>query len=488
MAPLATAEGLARDIVDCCKGVDDLSQPAKDAVSKAAAACNSNNKEEALQLALQALALVSSIFMNDDLKKVRDKAMKSVQQAVTHLKEADNCLGEAHAMCALAKLTLSKNRPDGAIKESTQAADLFQQVGNKKGMAQALSTAVDAHLLKAKFVIEGKGVRMNAMLKKTPTEIQEELKARQKGHFEDAATQAREVIEYFRQGRDQRGQADMMVALADISNASADYEQAKEVAQMARDIYSDLGDNKGQQTALQMEINAHVESMDGNEALNTAQEIIRVYRKANDKMGEAEGMFEVMKILYLQGDISEMMKMGTDARGLLAKSKDARLEGQILDLIMRAQVSEEKNDEAIKTTREAIDVYRMHNDKHGEAIALHACCTMILDKFFKETKENHALFKKMGFNDEFFKEVDMPAYEEAVGMLNKATDYFRALKDKAALDMALETQRQVMIKTMMMNDPDETKNIVKDRKLVEQIQTWNLPDDPAEVPAIAGSA
>merc|ERR1719461_823048 len=209
------------------------------------------------------------------------------------------------------------------------------KVGNKKGMAQALSTAVDAHLLKAKVVIEGKGVRMNAMVKKTPTEVQEELKAIQKAHFEDAATQAREVIELFRQGSDQRGQAEMLVSLADISIATGDYEQAKEVAQMARDIYLDLGDNKGQQAALQMEITAHVESMDGAEALNTAQEIIRVYRKDNDKRGEAEGMFEVMKILYLQGDIPELMKVGVDARGILAKAQDARIEGQILDIMTR---------------------------------------------------------------------------------------------------------------------------------------------------------
>merc|ERR1712190_596745 len=195
-----------------------------------------------------------------------------------------------------------------------------------------------------------------------------------------------------------------------------------------------------------------------------------------------------MKVLYLQGDIPELKKMGTDARGLCAKARDARLEGQILDLIMRAQVSEGENDEAIKTTRDAIDVYRTKNDKYGEAIALHACSTMILDKFFKETKENFDFFKKMGFNEDHFKEVDMPAYEEAVGMLNKATEYFRALKNKEGLDMALETQRQVMIKTTMMNDPDETKNIVKDRKLAEKIQTWNLPDDPAGVPALEGPA
>merc|ERR1712060_442191 len=155
---------------------------------------------------------------------------------------------------------------------------------------------------------------------------------------------------------------------------------------------------------------------------------------------------------------------------------------------MRAQVSEEKHEEAIKTTREAIDVYRTKNDKHGEAIALHACSTMILDKFFKETKENFAHFKKMGFNDEHFKEVDMETYEEAVGMLNKATEYFRALKDKGGLEVALETQSQVMIKTTMMNDPDETKNIVKDRKLAEKIETWNLPDDSSDLPAIEASA
>lgn len=485
MAP--STDDLAKKVVDCCKGVDDLAPLAQEAVNKAADACNRPDKEEALRLALQAFAIVAAAFANGAYKKMRDTGVKLVQQAVTHCKESGDTLGEAHAMCASAKLTLAKNRPEGAIKEATQASDLFHKASNKKGMALAMSTAVDAHLLKAKAVIEGKGVRMNALVKKTPTEVQAELKSMQKAHFEDAGAQAREVVELFRQGRDQRGQADMLVLLADISIATTDFEQAKEVAQMARDIYLDLGDNKGQQAALQMEVNANIESMDGAEALTAAQEIIRVYKKENDKRGEAEGMYEVMKVLYLKGDIPEMMKMGADARSLLATAKDARLEGQVLDIMMRAQTSEEQTDEAIKTAREAVDVYRTANDKHGQAMALHACSCMILDKFFKDTKANFGVFKKMGYNEDHYVEPDMAAYEEAVGMLNTATEFFTNLRDKENLELALESQRQVTIKVTMMSDPDETRNFVKNTQLQQTIQTWNLPDEftGGAVPAIA---
>jgi hypothetical protein len=69
-----------------------------------------------------------------------------------------------------------------------------------------------------------------------------------------------------------------------------DYDEAKESAQASRDLFTDLEDASGQQNALNMEVEAHIESGDGVEALSTAEEVVKLYRKTGDKLKEAEAL------------------------------------------------------------------------------------------------------------------------------------------------------------------------------------------------------
>merc|ERR1719198_2775436 len=105
-------------------------------------------------------------------------------------------------------------------------------------------------------------------------------------------------------------------------------------------------------------------------------------------------------------------------------------------------------------------------------MALHTCSNMIFEKFFKETEASMKEYKKMGCLDQYYKEPDMPTYDEALGMLNRAAELFKSVGDMDGHAMTLETIDKQTKRGTMLNDPDETKQIVRDGRMVDLVKTW----------------
>uniref|UniRef100_A0A7S1RMQ5 Uncharacterized protein n=1 Tax=Alexandrium catenella TaxID=2925 RepID=A0A7S1RMQ5_ALECA len=440
--------------------------------------------DEGLRKALDALATLSVHFTREACKPARDRAQKTVNKAIAYFQSTSDQYGEAFATKASARIQVTKNRPEGAKKTATQAAALFRTKGDKKNEASSMVTVVDAHLSKAALVGQPGHTRMIANVTKTQKQVEEDNKVEALRFQEDAMNAAREVAELFRQANDKRGQADMLCALADINNNMSEFERAKEVCMMARDLYLDLDDRKGAQKALELEHDAHIKSLDGEEALNAAQEMVKMYRQAGDKRGEAEGMFLVMKTHFQFGACEELMKVGKEARGVCQKASDVEMEGIILDSMMKAQMFIENDEEALKLADEAVEVFKKGGHKKGEAAALHAAAGIMLDKFFKDSDKNVSAWRASGFNASIFKDYDMESYDKALGMVKEAEDIYTALNDKEGLALILDTQQNVTIRATMLQEPDETKQIIKDNKPLEIIHTWYIPD-PEDAAAAA---
>jgi len=290
---------------------------------------------------------------------------------------------------------------------------------------------------------------------------------------------------------DKRGQADMMCGLADIHVATHEFERAKEVSMVARDLYLDLNDNKGAQTALQLEWDAHIESFDGEEAMNAAQEMVKMFRGANDKQGEMEGMFLVCKTLFQKGDMDDLMKYGKDARALCQKASNIVMEGLVMDVMMKANITEGNNEEALKIANEAIELYKKAGHIVGEATALHAAAGIMLDKFFKESTDNNAVYVKTGFNQNFLKDYDLESYEKAIDMVNQAYELFVKAKHQDGIRAVAETSQNVTVRAAMMNDPDETRQVGFTEqdgwKLKEIVHKWYLKDEAEEAAEAAAA-
>merc|ERR1712060_681844 len=106
----------------------------------------------------------------------------------------------------------------------------------------------------------------------------------------------------------------------------------------ARDLYHDLQDPRGEQAALLVEMDAHIAGSDGVEALDVAREITKVFRKAKDKRGEADGMLLQMKVYGMMAQVDEMTRVSKDLRTLCQSLGDKKMEGQMVSALMNAHI------------------------------------------------------------------------------------------------------------------------------------------------------
>lgn len=495
MAPSTPAEAaeVARDVVALCKVV--VEEPARERLVPAAAklqwvgrlaerteAClRDGRSEEALVCAMEALAAAAAHLETPQLRPWRERGLEAAQQVVELCRDSGSAAGEGQATLALARLQLSRGRPDAAVKLVAGAAALFQKAGDKRGEASCATVVVDAHLVKAALAGSGRTARRSHHLKMTPSEVEEELKAVRSKHLRDALAEARDAQELLTLAKDKRGKASLLCTLADIRLALGDLEDAKEAAMMARDLYHDVEDPRGEQAALLLELDAHIADKDGFEALDVGKEIVKVFRKAKDKWGEAEGLLIVMRVQFLMGQHDELMATAAEARALCKTTGDVKMEGLVIDAVMKLHIAKEKTDEAIKSAREAMELYRKARDKQGEAMALHSCACLELDRWFKEVEENLEHFKKMGCMPQYWKGVNKASYDEAVGMVRQAVELFQEAGDTSGKAMAEETLQSTERRAVMLNEPDETKQIFKDGRVVDVVRTWRpSPQETAE--------
>jgi len=476
---------MAKEIVDLCTAVKDAprsdrvgqgtvrTHSFKELCEKAEDRYEDRSIDESLLLGLQALALAACLYRGPHRKMSRDRAIRVANAALEHYRHMGAEPGEALALCALARLQLLRDRPDMAIRLATEAVGKFQKMGDQKAEASALAIVVDAHMLKAALVVSGKTLRDSRYVKLTASERDAEIQRLRAKHCEDALLEVQRAQELFAMTKDKRGKADLMCTLVEVYLGMESLDDAKEAAMNARDAFHDLGDRRGEQTALLLELDAHIAERDGREAVDVGREIVKLFRKAKDRKGEIEGMLTLLKVHQMTGQTGEVVKLVSEIRSACREEREAKMEGQAVDALMQTHIQGGRIDEAISTAQEAMDLYRRANDKSGEAMALHACACLRLDRFFEQLEKDLQEFRSRGCLQQYYKQPDMASYEECRSMVEKAAQLFKAAGDKQGQAMAEETHRTTEQRAAMMNDPDVTKQVMKDGRIVDVIRTWN---------------
>jgi uncharacterized Ntn-hydrolase superfamily protein len=192
----------------------------------------------------------------------------------------------------------------------------------------------------------------------------------------------------------------------------------------------------------------------------------------------------------MKGDIEEMNKLAKEARALLQRLPDGtKIEGLVLDCIIKSQMASDQIVDAVKTAKEAIAVYKKGEDKPGEAAALHSCACIALDKFFKDVKENQKELIKSGYNKQSVKDADVPAYKESIEMVEKAYQIYTEIDDKEGIELVSDTMANINIRATMLNEPDETRQINKTTPwerspigtIYEIVEIWNKTEVKLEI-------
>jgi len=445
----------------------------KELCEKAEDRYEDRNIDESLALGVQAAALSACVLTAPDRKALRDRAIKAATQAVQHFQDAGAVRNAALATAAIARLQLARERPDMAIRLAKDVLAMCQKAGDQQGDVISECIIVDAHILKATLLAAGKGVRQSHQLKFTPGERQEALKKDMAKHLDEALCVAPEALGHLRGEGDKRGEADMLCTLAEIHLGLGGLDESKEAAMLARDAFHDLEDRSGERTALLLELDAHIADKDGAEALDVGREIVKLFRKAKDRKGELEGMFTLLGVHQMMGQQDEVMKLANEIRAICKEERDVKTEGRVVDALMQAHIENGRVDDAIRTAEEAMELFRRASDSAGEALALHACGCLKLDRFFKDFDKDMEDFRAKGCMDKYWKGVNMTGYDEALGMINKAVRLFADAGDHQGQAMAEETVRSTEQRATMLNDPDVTKQIFKDGQVVDVVRTWN---------------
>lgn len=491
----SSAEGLAAEALEVCRVVVEAPRdrifPAAGKLQWVGTLLGTADKlfqdgryDPALPASLEALAAAAVFLDGAEHKVLRDKGLGVAKCAVDYFQSRDEPDSAAQAMIALARFQLVRNRPDQAIQTAGSAREALQRVGHRKGEATCLCIVVEAHVRKATLVASGKTVRKSHQLKMTPSEIEADLRKMSGVHLQDALGPVQEALDLF--AKDKRSKADLMYTVADIRLSLNQLDDAKEYAMMARDFFHDVQDPKCEQMALLLELDAHVAGRDGAEALDVGKEIVKLFKKSKDLRGELEGMFTMMTVYGMMRQQEDMMSMASQLRALCRDSRDVKMEGLVVDAVMKYHMEQESWSEATASARDAIELYRKGSDRQGEAMAVHSCACLELDRFFQEVDSNIEYFKKMGCMQQYWKEINKAKYDECIEMLTRSVELFKQVGDQTGLSMAEETLRSTERKLVMLNDPDETRQIRRNGRVVETVRTWN--PNPVREPEVIAAA
>eukprot|EP00443_Scrippsiella_acuminata_P077506 CAMPEP_0115564122 /NCGR_PEP_ID=MMETSP0271-20121206/102391_1 /TAXON_ID=71861 /ORGANISM="Scrippsiella trochoidea, Strain CCMP3099" /LENGTH=398 /DNA_ID=CAMNT_0002998359 /DNA_START=23 /DNA_END=1221 /DNA_ORIENTATION=+ len=381
--------------------------------------------------AVEILPLFGTALQANSSKETTKEAAAELEKFRQLQNEAENFSQEKRGEDSL--LRAMEAMRIGALRSKGQQ-DLTR--ARAKAVKVSVGLVVDAHMAKAASLGVGKNFRQSHQLKMTAAEAQEDLSRARGKHFGDAVRAAEGTLDLLTQTNQKRKKADLLCQVSAMHIGAGTLEDAKECAMTARDLYHDLQDPAGEKAALLVEMDAHIADKDGFEALDVAKEVTKVFRKAKDKRGEAEGMLLQMRVLGMMQQVEEMTRLAKDARSLCQSVGDKKMEGQVVSALLESDL---------------------------------------------------AHFRKMGCMQQYYKEPDINAYEASLGLVKKAVDLFEAAEDAEGKAMAQQTLNASDQKAAMMNDPNETKQIWKDGKLVDVVKTWNPNRDAGsgQAPALA---
>lgn len=262
----------------------------------------------------------------------------------------------------------------GIEKKGDKASEVLANVAlseaqlAKQGRPQALKTAMSAlKLAQANMDKRGEAVAKLAVFRASgfqDTHSSQEL--------------VKSALEIFRQHEENSGTAEALLCMAQVEgNASSSVKLAKE----ASSIYQRISDKKMEQRASLAALRAELGHQATDMIMLPTLNVLQIFRSAGDKKGQRSALqmtAQTVALMHLAQDDPEATTK-VAAEGLATKqTKDSSSYLTLLDQL--ADVSDKKSPaEATKAVLELLTGFQNIGDKRGEAGALCALATVLLD-------------------------------------------------------------------------------------------------------------
>mmetsp|Transcript_113016 Transcript_113016/g.205527 ORF Transcript_113016/g.205527 Transcript_113016/m.205527 type:complete len:582 (+) Transcript_113016:99-1844(+) len=280
-----------------------------------------------------------------------DEALSLAKDAVAYCKEDFDEVGEAIALCAVARASLAKGDAKGARRACDQALKAAKEVDSMKAEAAAL------HAL-AKLGEPG------------------------------SPGKAEEALEAYKSLDDKAGEAAVMLTMAQIHRTGGDFDMAMDTAKQAQQIFEAMGSSKGQASALYVQFLTQLCLRRMREAHSTLNDMLSLYMSEQDLIGQSnvhllsaqlllsqnrtvQAMDAVGLVVEAAQTLGDRRKQAT-AYYLLAKmhGADAQNFGNPSSIAFNAAKAEQAAASSMEHAEAAWSVFREVRDKAGQAASL----------------------------------------------------------------------------------------------------------------------
>jgi len=264
-------------------------------------------------------------------------ASKLLKEAVEEVKAGVNRRVKAHVLLAVARFRLAREAWDKALQDAAQARNDFQEINDRRGMADADHLMGLAHELR--------GDRDNAF-----------------SALQSALSEHRAMWDRFGEGRD-------LTALGVHFKNLGDHDKALDHFKKALELRNGIGDRRGYAANLANIGNLQRHRNQAAEALKNLEEALSIFRELSDKKGEADILTNLGSLDAARGLQSSALEKFAAALKLHREIRDIRGVATDLASLGRLYLSKGDLENASSNLEEAQKVNkRIYNPRADVAI------------------------------------------------------------------------------------------------------------------------
>mmetsp|Transcript_19475 Transcript_19475/g.51534 ORF Transcript_19475/g.51534 Transcript_19475/m.51534 type:complete len:773 (-) Transcript_19475:163-2481(-) len=203
-------------------------------------------------------------------------------------------------------------------------------------------------------------------------------------------------------------EAAMLLSAAEQHLVNEDGEEAMQTAQSSLAIFREVKEPAGVADALRTLVGAHTKMLEHDEALRVASDELAKFRAVGERRGEAVMLLSVAEASVRNERRSKALEPALQALAIFQELKDRKMEARALQSLANIRVErahrgnlELEAGEALLVGESAVRAFRELGDKSGEAKTHHAMslahlCLGSPDAALKSGKASLALWEELG--------------------------------------------------------------------------------------------
>mmetsp|Transcript_64081 Transcript_64081/g.99888 ORF Transcript_64081/g.99888 Transcript_64081/m.99888 type:complete len:850 (-) Transcript_64081:34-2583(-) len=265
---------------------------------------------------------------------------------------------EAAMLYSVAEGHLTEAQPAECLEAAKKALEMFREVGDDTGTVDTMNIIVNAHVLEAAIAMQKP---------------------------EQAIKVAAEAKADFSKKGNKRGEAAMIVALADAevrdSKGKKDLDKALKSVQNALKTFQDLADKRMEASSHLVLLSLFFMKNSSREAHIAADSAESLYVTLGDRSGQAKAFHGKGMAYAISEDFSNATKSAQTALKLYQELGDKRNEAFQLAVIAQWQLLQEKPANALKSANAAYQLAEnLSGIRYAEAYALFLICESYIKK------------------------------------------------------------------------------------------------------------